>query len=65
MQSSVDAVGVDMQPVRGTTKAYIPLFVLLVIIICLLFANMFVGVVISTYNKQKEFISFNTLLENN
>ena len=51
MQSSVDAVGIDMQPVRGTTRAYIPLFVLLVIIICLLFANMFVGVVISTYNK--------------
>jgi hypothetical protein len=35
----------------------------LVVLLCLLFVNMFVGVVIKTYNEEKEHISLNKLLE--
>ena len=35
---------------------------ILVIILCLLFVNMFVGIVIQTYNLEKDFLNFNTLL---
>lgn len=34
----------------------------LVIILCLLFVNMFVRVVIQTFQLEKDFLSFNTLL---
>ena len=34
-----------------------------VIVICMLFLNLFVGVVIETYNREKEKLSFNALLK--
>jgi len=36
---------------------------MLVVLLCILFVNMFVGVVIKTFNEEKEYISFNLLLE--
>ena len=62
MEDSVDAVGVDFVGKRGNNFFYILLYMLLVIALCLLFINMIVRVVIMTYNTQKDFISFNSLL---
>ena len=49
MWESVDAVGVNREPIRGTNQFYIIVFMVLVVLLCLLFVNMFVGVVIETY----------------
>jgi hypothetical protein len=35
----------------------------IVIIICMLFLNLFVGVVIETFNREKEMLSYNQLLK--
>jgi len=48
--------------VRGNNPFYIILYMFLVIAICLLFVNMFVRVVIETYNVEKDFMNFNRLL---
>ena len=62
MWDSTDAVGVNESPVRGNSPFYIVLYMFLVIAICLLFVNMFVRVVIETYNVEKDFMNFNRLL---
>ena len=54
MWGSVDAVGIDQQPVTGNNEVYILIYMLLVVLLCLLFVNMFIGVVIDTFNVQKE-----------
>jgi len=46
MWDSVDAKGVDEVPVRNNNVFLIILFIFLVIILCLLFVNMFVKIVI-------------------
>ena len=63
MWDSVDAVGVDRQPERGFNRFYIIVFMILVVLLCLLFVNMFVGIVIETYSNQKENISFNNMID--
>ena len=62
MWDSVDAYGIDMVGVRGNNPFFIVLYMFLVIILCLLFVNMFVRVVIQTYNIEKDFLSLNSLL---
>ena len=62
MWDSDDAVGVNMSPVEGNNPWYIILYMLLVIILCLLLVNMFVGIVVETYNKEKDGLTFNQLL---
>ena len=62
MWDSVDATGVDMSPVEGANPGYIILYMFLVILLCLLLFNMFVGIVIETYNKEKDGLTFNQLL---
>ena len=62
MWDSVDADGVNLVPVRDNSPYYIVFYVILVIILCLLFVNMFIRVVIQTYNMEKDFLSFNSLL---
>lgn len=57
MWDSVDAVGIDQQPVIGNNEAYIFIYMFLVVLLCLLFVNMFIGVVIDTFNVQKEKVS--------
>lgn len=46
MNDSVDAVDVNYLGVRDRSPYYIILYVILVIVICLLFTNMFVRIVI-------------------
>ena len=62
MWNSVDATAVDKVGVEGSAPLFIVLYMLLVIILCLLFVNMFVRIVIETYNLEKDFLSFNRLL---
>lgn len=50
MENSVDAVGVDFVGERERNLPYILLFMALVIMLCLLFVNMIVRIVIQTYN---------------
>ena len=50
MWDGVDGVGIDMQPVVNSSRLYIFFFVLLVIILCMLFMNLWVGVVCETFN---------------
>ena len=49
-------------PERDYNILYILVFMVLVVIICLLFVNMFVGVVVKTYQDQKDKIGFNNIL---
>ena len=62
MWDSVDAKGVDQVPVRENNVFFIVLYIFLVIMLCLLFVNMFVRIVIQMYNLEKDFLSFNRLL---
>ena len=62
MWDSVDANAVDEVPIRENNAFFIILYLFLVIILCLLCVNMFVRIVILTYNLEKDFLSFNKLL---
>ena len=62
MWDSVDAVGINKVPVRDTNLFFIPLYMIFVVLLCLLFVNMFVRIVIETYNLEKDFIDFKKLL---
>ena len=59
MWNSVDAVGPYKQPIENHNVFMIVYTMILVICICMLFIELFVGVVIETFNKQKELISGN------
>ena len=51
MWSSVDARGVDLNPVENHNQyIFVPFTLLVIFVICLLFLNLFVGVVIETFN---------------
>jgi hypothetical protein len=62
MWYAVDGVGQEMQPSLNYAKGNILLFIVLIMILSLLFLNLFVGVVIETFNKEKEALSLNSLL---
>jgi hypothetical protein len=63
MWDEVDAVAVDHIPVENIRPYYIVFAILVLIIITLLFLNLFVGVVIETFNSEKEILSKNDLLK--
>ena len=63
MWDAVDSNAVDRVPVVNGNWFYVIVFLLLLVIICLLFLNLFVGVVIETFNREKEKLSFNHLLQ--
>lgn len=62
MWNSVDANGRGNVPVRDNQPVYIILYIFLICMICLLFVNLFVGVVIDTFNNEKESLLKNNLL---
>ena len=59
MWDSIDAVGPNMQPVENNNIYYGVYMMFLIIIICMLFLNLFVGVVIETFNREKNMLSYN------
>ena len=50
MWSAVDAVGPYKQPIENYNWVMIPYMMILVIIICMLFMELFVGIIIETFN---------------
>jgi hypothetical protein len=65
MWDSVDAVGIDLQPVRDSNQWYIVFYFFLIVIICMLFLNLFVGIVCDTYNNEKGLLMCNHMLSEN
>ena len=59
MWNSVDAVGPYRQPKENENPVLILYTMILIIIICMLFIELFVGVVIETFNSQKEIMQGN------
>lgn len=64
MWSSVDATEVDFAPKFNNHWMFVPFTLLVIFVICLLFLNLFVGVVIETFNNQKEILTNKHLLTN-
>jgi len=62
MWNSVDAVGRNLSPEVNFNWYVVVMYILLIILICLLFLNLFVGVVIETFNTEKVKLTFNHLL---
>ena len=62
MWSSVDAVGPYLQPIENYNPFMIIYTMILVIVVCMLFMELFVGVVIETFNNQKEIMTGNSSL---
>ncbi len=62
MWSMVDSVGQYKAPIQNNNLFYIIFCMSIMIFITLLFLNLFVGVVIETFNKEKEALSLNSLL---
>jgi hypothetical protein len=62
MWAMVDGVGQYKVPIIMNNPAYIVFCMSIMIFITLLFLNLFVGVVIETFNKEKEVLSLNSLL---
>ena len=63
MWQSVDATDVDKVPIEGYRKyIFVPMTLIIIFVICLLFLNLFVGVVIETFNTQQELLTNNRLL---
>lgn len=56
MFGTVDAVGPLYQPKEGTQLIFIPFMMILVILVCILFVELSVGVIIETFNSQKEIL---------
>ena len=63
MWSSVDAVGPYKQPIENYNIFMVFYTMIMVIIICMLFIELFVGIVTETFNNQKEFMSGNKTLK--
>jgi Ion transport protein len=62
MYYSVDSVGIDFNPINNNRKYWIIYFVVFLIIGNTFFINLFVGVMISTFNREKDLLGKNFLL---
>lgn len=62
MNLGVDAKGIDLEPKENNSKANAVYFILFIIIGSFFILNLFVGVVISTFNLEKETLGKNYLL---
>ena len=63
MWASVDAVGPYQQPKENHNIYMVAFTMFIIIIICMLFIELFVGIVTETFNSQKELMSGNKLLD--
>ncbi len=65
MQRGVDAVGIDLEPVRNDQIFWSLFFMVFVFLGQFLILDLFTGVVVSTFNKEKEILGKNFLLTDN
>ena len=63
MWNSVDAVGPYQQPIENHNIFMVVYTMIMILIICMLFIELFVGIVTETFNNQKELMSGNKLLD--
>lgn len=62
MWMGVDAVGISYQPMRDYGLGWVSFFIAFIIVGSLFILNLFVGVVIDTFNNEKELLGKNHLL---
>ena len=65
MNYGIDAVGIDMQPIESNNVYWSLFFIMFMIFGNFLILNLFVGTVISTFNREKEVLGKNFLLTEN
>lgn len=65
MNSGIDSVDIGMQPQEGRNIYWSFFFMLFIVFANFLILNLFIGVVISTFNKEKELLGKNFLLTDN
>ena len=63
MWNSVDAVGPYEQPIENHNIYMVIYSMTMIIIICMLFIELFVGIVTESFNNQKEYMSGNKELD--
>jgi voltage-dependent calcium channel L type alpha-1D len=63
MWDSVDSVGPDKMPIINNNQIYVILYIILIVLICLLFLNLFVGVIMDSFNSEKEKLDMNYMLK--
>jgi voltage-dependent calcium channel L type alpha-1D len=62
MNHGIDAAGMELQPIRNNSPLWALFFMAFVILGNFLILNLFVGVVVSTFNREKEILGKNFLL---
>jgi len=62
MWSCVDAVGVNLQPILDYRPMIQIFYVIIIVLLCMLFLNLFVGVVCETFNRESATLSFNHII---
>jgi len=62
MNRGIDAVGIDKQPKTNENIYWALFFMMFIILGNFLLLNLFVGVVVSTFNREKEILGKNFLL---
>lgn len=65
MNSGVDSTDIDVQPIKNFNLYWSLFFILFILFGNFLILNLFVGVVVSTFNKEKELLGKNFLLTDN
>jgi hypothetical protein len=59
MWDSVDATKPDLVPVAGNNKVYVVLYICLIVTLVLLFMNLFVGIIMQSFNDEKNVLDMN------
>ena len=62
MNRGIDSVGIDLQPKRNQNMYWALFYIIFIILGNFLILNLFVGVVVSTFNREKEILGKNFLL---
>ena len=65
MYQGIDNVGIDMQPQANYSMLWSAYFIIFIMLGNYLIMNLFVGVVVNTFNREKEKLGKNFLLTEN
>ena len=63
MWNAVDGIGDDKEPRLNHNRWWILFFIVLIILLCMLFLNLFVGVVCETFNRENALLTLNHLID--
>lgn len=62
MNRGIDSVDIDMQPIQNNNVYWGIFFIVFIILSNFLLLNLFAGVVVSTFNREKDILDKNNLL---